>query len=1026
MVRGILVLCLKFRVLVVGVAAVVLALGVTQLPQAPLDVLPEFSPPQVQIQTEALGLSAAEVEQLVTVPLEQDLLNGVAWLDRIQSESAPGLSSIDLTFKSGTDLLHARQAVQERLTQAYALPSVGSPPVMIQPLSSTSRVEMVGLSAKNMSLIDLSVLARWKIKPRLMGIPGVANVSIWGQRDRQLQVQIDSKKLRDNGISLTQVLTTTGNALWVSSLSFVEASTPGTGGFIDTPNQRLGIQHVLPITTAKDLASVTVEDTTGRTLRLGEIANVAEDHQPLIGDAMVDNGSGLMLVIEKFPGANTAEVTKAVEDAMAALQPGLSGVQVDTGLYRPATFIETAIGNLGNWALIGLLGLIVLLGLYFFSWRVAVISFLALAVSLVTAMLVLYLTGTTFNTMVLAGLTIALGVLVDDAVADIDRIRQRLREHRQSGEEFSTAAVVTEAALSVRGPLMHATLILLLAPLPLFFLTGVTGAFSWPLALAYVLALAVSAVVALTVTPALATMLLSRAPLSRRSSPLVRLAQWGFDRTVPGFTRRPRWAYLTIVLLLASGFALLPQLASAGSFLPAQQNRNLLIHWQAAPGTSLPEMARITTAAERELRAVPGVQDVGAHVGRAIAADQQVNVDSSELWVTVAESADYKATLAALKRAVHGYPGVQGDVLTYEADRVNTVSGGPTDPLVVRVYGTDLDGLRGTADKVRQLVAGVGGVTDAKVRTQAKQPTLEVKVDLQQAQKYGIKPGDVRRTAATYFSGLPVGSIYQDQKIFDVVVTGSPTSQTAPNDVRNLLIDAPNGDHVRLGDIAAVDVTPYPTAIQHDATSRSIDVTANVSGRSVGSVTDEVRARLRDLAMPLEYHAEVLSDATDQQNQGWLTAGIVLAVAIGVFLLLQAAFHSWKLATAVFLTVPLAGAGSVLAAFGVGGIFSLGALVGLFTVLGLAMRNAVVLVRGYQDQVGLDGVLHVTRERVGPILLTALATAVIMIPLLVFGGAAGMEVLYPLAATVLGGLVTSTLLSLFVLPTLYSRMNQGD
>ena len=374
MIRGLVLLSMKFRVLVVGAAVLVLGLGITQIRNASVDVLPEFAPPQVEIQAEALGLSAAEVEQLITVPLEQDLLNGIPWLDQIRSESVPGLSSIDLIFQRGTNILTARQFVSEHLSQAHALPQVGTPPVMVQPVSSLSRVMMIGLGAKDLSLIDLSILARWKIRPRLLGLPGVANVAIWGQRDRQLQVQVDPARLRQYGVSLNQVIDTTGNALWVSPLTFVEASTPGTGGFIDTSTQRFAIQHVLPITTAAGLAAVSVEDTQGKTLRLGQVANVVEDHQPLIGDAVLGEGPGLMLVIEKFPEANTRAVTKAVEDALNQMRPGLSGIQIDTSLYRPATFLQTALHNLGWWALAGLLLVIALLTGFTLSWRTALTS----------------------------------------------------------------------------------------------------------------------------------------------------------------------------------------------------------------------------------------------------------------------------------------------------------------------------------------------------------------------------------------------------------------------------------------------------------------------------------------------------------------------------------------------------------------------------------------------------------------------------------------------------------------------------
>jgi CzcA family heavy metal efflux pump len=1026
MIRGIVALSVKFRVLVIGVAAGIVVLGVTQLPHASMDVFPEFGPPQVQIQAEALGLSAAEVEQLITVPIEQDLLNGVAWLDQIRSESAPGLSSIDLTFRPGTDILAARQAVQERLTQAHALPNVGGGPVMLQSTSSTSRVMMVGLKAKDVPLIDLSVLARWKIRPKLMGLPGVANVSIWGQRDRQLQVQVDPGKLRDSGVSLTQVLSTTGNALWVSSLSFVEASTPGTGGFVDMASQRLSIQHVLPITTAKDLASVTVEDLTGqKPLRLGDVASVVEDHQPLIGDAVLDTGPGLMLVIEKVPGADTTAVTQAVEDAMTTLKPGLAGVEIDTTVHRPATYIATALDNLGRWAIIGLIGVFVLLGAALFSLRAAMIGFVAISLSLMTAMYVLYLRGTTFNMMVLAGLVVALGAIIDDAVVDVDAIRRRLRQHRDSGSDRSTVAVAAEALAAVRGPTIYATLILLLAPLPLLFISGVAGAFWTPLVTSYALAVAASTVVALTLTPALSILLLSRGPVRRRVNPLVALTHKLYDRRAGLFLRRRSPAYIAVGVLIAAAFALIPQLGGK-SLVPTVQDRNLLIHWQAAPGTSLPEMTRITTAATQDLRAVPGVRDVGAHIGRAIAADQIVNVNSAELWVDLTESADYDGTVAAVQRTIKAYPGLRSDVVTYQKDRVDAARA-TTDAVTVRVYGTDLDTLRGKAQEIRQLISGVSGVVDAKVQTRSEEPTLEVKVDLGKAQQYGIRPGDVRRTAATLFSGLAVGSLYEDQKVFDVVVWGAPATRGNPAALNEMLIDTPAGEHVRLGDVAGIRVTPYPTVIKHDATSRSLDVTANLNGRSVGSVADEIKGRIRNVAMPLEYRAEVLGEAAARQSENWRTAGLALIAVIGIFLLLQVAFRSWRLATLVLLALPLALVGGVLAGWTVGGVTSLGALVGLLAVFGIAARNVILLVRSYQtaeetETRGTDLIQRITREHVGRVVLTAFTVAIALVPLVLFGGVAGVEVLRPLAAVVLGGLVTSTLLTLFVVPALYLQL----
>ncbi|MGW5779440.1 efflux RND transporter permease subunit [Streptomyces sp. NPDC003863] len=1012
-------------------AAAVMALGFIHLPKAAsTDVFPEFAPTQVQIQTEAPGLSAAEVEQLITVPMEQDLLNGVAWLDEITSESAPGLSSVNLVFEPGTNQQKARQAVQERLIQVAGLPQVGKQPVMIQPLSSTSRVMMIGLSSKDVSRIDMSVLARWNIKPRLLGIPGVANVVIWGERDRQLQVQVDPQQLASRGVSLDQVVRTTGNALWVSPLTFVEASTPGTGGFIDTPSQRLAIQHVLPITKAQDLASVAVEDTASKQLRIGDVATVVEDHQPLIGDVMLSDGPGIMLVVEKYPDANTREVTHAVEEAMTSLQPGLSGITVDTHVYRPASFVDTALDHMGLWVLVAVPAVSVLLGLYFLSWRVALISLVSITMAEITALWVLYLQGSTFNMMVLAGLAIALGAVIDDIVIGFDRIqRQFEREGRRSGERRSVADVVVDATAAVRRPVFFATLILLLAVVPVVFLNGVGGAFARPLALSYVLAVLASTVVALTLTPVLAALLLARTRLGHPRNPLIGLLHRGFDRISPKTVLRPGRALVAAGVLAAAGFAVWPQLDGA-SPIPALHQRELLIQVEAPPGTSLPEMDRLGQAAADQLRALPGVESVGAHVGRARESDQVVNVNSGEFWVNLKSSADYGRTVAAINRTMHDQTGLDSDVVTYPQARLDEVRAedGAGPPVVVRVYGNDLGVLRHQAEQVSKVLSQVPGVVRPQVPAVAEEPTIEVKVDLAAAQSHGIKPGDVRRTAATYFSGLPVGSLYEEQKVFDVVVWGSPGTRSAPQNVHDLLIDTPKGGHVRLGDVATVRVTPYPTVIEHNATSRSLDVVADVSGRDLNSVLDDVRNRVQAMPMPYEFHAEVQSDVAHQQSQDLRIAGLVAAALLGAFLLLQSAFGSWRAATLVLLALPLAGVGGVLTAFAVDGVTSIGALGGFLVVVGIAVRNLVLLIRGYQEtEPREDGtadprrIVDATRDRVGPVLLTALATAVAVLPAVFLGTVEGMEVLHPLAVVVLGGLVTSTLVTLFIVPALYIR-----
>jgi CzcA family heavy metal efflux pump len=1045
MLRWIVGSSLKLRFMVVPLAAGMILLGVTQLRQMPVDVLPEFTPPLVDIQTEALGLSAQEVEQLVTVPLEQDLLNGVAFLDQIRSQSLPGLSRIELIFQPGTDVLAARQLVQERLIQAPGgIPNVSKAPVMLQPLSSTSRVMMIGLSSNDVSLIDMSVLARWKIRPRLMGVPGVANVAIWGQRERQLQVQVDPQKLRRHGVSLDQVIQSTGNALWVSPLSFVEASTPGTAGFIDTPNQRLGIQHVLPITTAKDLSQVRIEDTGAKVLRLGDVGQVVEDHQPLIGDALVNDSPSLMLVIEKFPGTNTREVTQGVEAALDEMRPGLSGITIDADLFRPVSFIDTATRNVTLALLLALLIMVVLLGGFLLDWRAALISLVAISLSLLVAMLVLDQRGATFNTMILAGLVIALGVVVDDAIVDVDAIRRRLRQRREAtagGQQPSggngaatTPAAILDASMEVRGPLLWATLIIGVAAVPLFFLQGLTGSFVRPLAVSYLLAVLASMVVALVVTPVLALLLFtSGAPPAqwRRQSPPARWLQRGHAAALGRLVPRPRLAFAAVAVIAVAGLAVLP--ATGGRpMLPPLQDRDLLIQWEGAPGMSQPEMDRVTALATRELRSIPGVSDVGAHIGRAVTSDQVVNVNSAELWVSIAPGADYDRTVAAIRHAIDGYPGLTPNLVTYPEERMRQVQVGTDDPLVVRVFGEDLQVLRGKAEEVRRAIGGIDGVVSPRVDVQAQEPTVEIEVDLAAARQLGLKPGDVRRAAAVQLSGVTVGNLFEEQKVFDVTVWSTPPTRHSLSNIQDLLIDTPTGGKVRLGEVAVVRVVPTPTVIRHDDVSRYVDVTAAVRGRPLGDVTDEVRQRLRSIQFPLEHHAAVLGRYAEQRQTWQRVLSIAAAAAIGILLLLQAAFGSWRLAWLVFLSLPLALVGGVLGAFALnldgGQVTSLGSFAGLFTVLAIAARNGVLLVSHYQrlqqeegEHLGVGLVLRGSQERLVPIALSALTVAASLLPLVFLGSVPGLEVVRPLAAVVIGGLVTSTLLSLLILPVLYLR-----
>lgn len=1026
MIRGIVGWSLQFRFLVIILALVVMVAGIVQMRDMPVDVLPEFSPPYVEIQTEALGLSAEEVEQMITVPMEQDLLAGVAWLDVIRSESVPGLSSVVVYFEPGTDLYRARQMVAERIAQsAVGLPHVSKPPTMIQPLSSASRFMIVGLSSKELSLIQMSVLARWTIGPRLMGVPGVAHVAIWGNRDRQLQVQVDPEHLQDVGVTLQQVVNTAGNALWVSSLSYLEASTPGTGGFIDTPNQRLGIWHVLPIKSPEDLAQVPVQ---GTALQLRDVANVVEDHQPLIGDALVNDNPNLLLVIEKLPGVNTLEVTRGIEDALDALRPGFASIDFDATLFRPASFIETAMANLARTLVIAAVLIVLVLGIFFYGWRTALISLVAILLSLIAALVVLYLRGATLNAMILAGLIIALGIVIDDAILDTQNIMQRLRQNQLEENPKSTANVIMEASVETRSAVFFATLITLLAALPVFFLEDLSGALFQPLVISYGLAVLAAMAVGLIITPALNLILLPETLLKRSKSPLVSWLQNGYERALVRTLRNPRFAYAVGAFLILAGIVGLPFIRQ-NQLLPTFKEPYLTIQLEAAPGTSLPAMNQILSQVSRELRAVPGVSNVGAHVGRAVFGDKVVGINYAEVWVGLDPQANYAATVTAIETTLEGYSGLDDQVQTYLQQVVRQTQAGSNSTLTLRVFGEDHQVLSEQADKLQQVLAGIDGIVDPRVVYPEEEPTVEIEVDLDSAQRFGVKPGDVRRAAATLLSGIQVGSLFEEQKVFDVVVWSTPETRDTIDDIHQLLIDTPGGGHVRLGEVAEVRMVSSPTVIKREAISPYRDVAFNIQGQQSSAVIGKVNAAIQNYAFPLEYHAVVLEDyATQQATRQRLFIASIMAV-FGIFLLLQASFHSWRLAIAIFLTLPAALAGSVLAALLGGNLISLSSLFGFLTILGIAVRNSVLTVNQYQhlergegQPFSLNLVLHGSSKRMAPIMMTALTTGLALLPFLLSGDIPGLEVVRPLAVVILGGLITSTLINLFVVPPLYLRL----
>ena len=1022
---------LRFRYLVLALAGAMVFFGVGQIRSMPVDVFPEFAPPRVEIQTPCLGLSASEVESLVSVPLEQSL-NGLPNLEKMRSKSVSQLSSIELIFKQGTDLLTARQVVQERVaTVVPTLPTWAAPPFMIQPVSATSRVIKIGISSKSVSIMDMSMLAYWKIRARLLRVPGVADVAIWGEQLKMLQIQADPIRMRQQGVTLEQVMTATSDALDVGLLKFSDGGgVIGTGGAVDTPNQRLTVRHVLPIVTADDMGKVSVgTKPDGSPLVLSDVANLTIDHQPLFGDAVVNDGRGLMLVVQKLPWGNTLAVTRGVENALDELKPSLPDMQIDPTIFRSADFIDMAVHNLARALLIGTLLVVLILIMFLFSWRSALISVIAIPLSLLSALLVLHARHATINTMILAGLVIAVGVVVDDAIIDIENILRRLRQNRRDGGTQSTASIILEGSLEVRSAIVYATLIDVVALVPVLLMRGLSGSFFRPLAVSYGLAVLASMVIALTVTPALGMVLLSRAHVERHESPLVQWLHHRYEAIVARIIRTPRPAFACVGVVLMLGVLVVPRLGS--SLFPQFKERDFLIHWITKPGTSDQEEVRMVERVSKELRAIPGVRNFGSHIGQAFLAEEVAGVNFGENWISIDHNVDYDKTVAKIQEVIDGYPGLFHNVQTYLNERIEEVLAGASSPIVVRVFGADLAKLRTTAAAVETTIGEIKGVEDAHVELQEDVPQVHVEVDLDAAQRYGIKPGDVRRDAAALVAGEEVGDLFRDGQAYDVQVWSTPATRQNLSDIENLPIDTPRNGQIRLADVAKVSVQPTPNVVHRESNSRSIDVDVDVKGRGLSAVAQDVDTRLAALNMPLGYHTEVLGEYKERQSAEGRMLVFAAIAAVGVLFLLWAAFHSIRLAFLSFLTLPSALVGGAIAAYLNGGIISLGALVGFFTILGIAARNGIMLINHYQhlerhegETFGPEMVIRGARERLAPILMTALATGLAVVPLVAAGNIPGHEIEHPMAVIIIGGLVTSTLLNLFVVPSLYLRFGR--
>jgi CzcA family heavy metal efflux pump len=1018
---GIVRLALRFRGAVLALSLALLGWGVWGVLRARFDVFPEFAPPEVQLQVEAPGLSPAQVEALVTRPVEA-ALGGISGLEVMRSQSIQGVSVITLLFADGGDIYRYRQQVAERLTSlAGQLPAGVEPPAMGALISATGNLMTVGFTADAKSLMDVRTVVDWIVTPRLVAVPGVAKVSVFGGEVRQLQVQVDPQALLRFRLSLADVLAAAGRATGVRG-----------AGFIDTPNQRLVLRTFGQSLTPAGLGRVVVRQGATGTVRLADLGRVADGPAPRNSAGSVMGKPGVVINLWSQYGANTLEVTGRVDRALAELAPALAaeGVTMHAGLFRAATFVDTAIRNVQTSLLLGAVLVVAVLFLLLYDVRSAAISCSAIPLSLLAALMVLQVAGVTLNTMTLGGLAIAIGEVVDDAVIGVENILRRLRLNRQLAEPLPAFRVVLDASVEVRSPVVYATFAVMLVFLPVLTLPGLSGRFFSPLALAYILAVLASLATALTVTPALGLMLLAGRDEDKVEP---RLARWMRERYVVVLghvERRPGWALAVVGLIAAAGIAALPFLKS--ELLPAFREGHFIVHVTAAPGTSIDETSLIGDAVTRSLLELPDVRSVAQRAGRAESDDvfgpneSEIVVDMKPLVGEALRSAEERVREAAAR-----VPGVTIQVNSFLKERIEETLSGYTSPVVVKVFGPDLDALDQAAANVASALSGTTGAVDVRVQTPPGSPQLEVRLRSDALARWGMAPTDVLDAVRIAYQGVVVGQIYLADRVFDVAVILLPGARRVER-VAALPLAAANGVFVTLGQVADVAESSGRNEIDHDGARRVQAVTCSVAGRDVPSFVAEAQRRFAaQLHVPAGAYLEVSGAAQEQARArrdllvNTALAGVLILLLLGVVL------GHRRNVMLVLLNLPFALVGGVLAAAVTGGTLSVGGLVGFVTLFGITLRNAIMMISHYEHLVsvegvpwGIDAALRGASERLLPIVMTATVTALGLLPLALGGDTPGREIEGPMAVVIVGGLITSTVLNLLVLPSLALRFGR--
>jgi CzcA family heavy metal efflux pump len=1024
MMKSIVSLCVRHFGAVSALTVLALVLGCWGALSSPLDVFPEFVPSQVDVQTEAPGLAPQQVEELVTKQVE-NAVNGTAGLATMRSESIPGLSVVTITFADNVDVHVARQGISERLSElGSTLPAGVGTPKLSPLVSSTMDLLKIGLLSDKVDAYELRDTADWIIKPRLLAVPGVAHVIVFGGNVRQIQILPDVHKLAAYGLTMADLSDAARTALPLRG-----------AGFIDTPAQRILLRSPTPDPDIESVKRAVITTRNGTPLLLGQVAQVQVAPALRSGDSLIMGKPGVLLSLASQYGANTLTTTLAVEKALADLEPALKarGITLYSRLHRPANFIERALGDLQHSLVIAAILIVVVLLLFLRDWRAALIAFSAIPLSLLAAVVVLDHYGYTLNTMTLGGFAVALGVLVDDAIIGIENIMRRLRENRASPTPQPRLVVVRDASLEVRGPVIYATAVVIAVFLPELFTSSVQGHFVGPLALSFIFAVTASLIVAMTSTPALCALLLRGHEVREEAGWLKRMKSWQTS-AVHGVGKHFKLTAGVLIGLVVAAIVVLPFIG--GTFMPDFREGHFVMQVSSSiPGTSLDQMLDIGKRISADVLALPYVDTIEQQVGRAELSEDTWGPHRGEFHVELKPDAtvDQSAAQEALRSILEKYPGLQTEVVTFLGDRISESLSGETAQVAIKVFGDDLDNIDAAATHIVGALGKVPGIVDLQFKRQSGTPTISIALIPEALAALGVKAQDVLDTIESAYAGQTVGQTYQSTRTIDVVTLLPEPLRQNPTGLANLTIATALGP-VPLSQVARITPTEDRYSIEHDGGQRRVSVTFNVNKGSLAATVAQAQQVIsHNVKLPANVFLEFTGAAeAEAQTRAELMLYSSVALAL-ILMILFVSFH-WRVNSwLVMANLPFSLIGSVMAIAATGIGISLGSVVGLVTVFGVSARNAILQLAHYEHLVevekvpwGLETVIQGANERLVPILMTAAVTALGLAPLAFGLNQPGQEIEGPMAVTVLGGLISSTLLNLFVLPALTFRFVRPD